>query len=676
MGRNSGDRSKRKVAKWTAADMHRAVHMHVYEKVGVRKSAKICNIPHSTLISYIKKYKDDKTIAMEPNYKTNKVFTNEQELQLKDYLIDCAQKFYGVTKNNCLKIVYQMAEKNGIAHPSTWEKNKKAGRDWWRSFKSRHPELSIKKPEACSLARATAFNEYNVKKFFENLKTVIKRQSCFEDGTRIYNLDETATSTVQRPQKVIGIKGQNLLKVTSAERGVLVTTCCIVNALGQALPPAMVFPRKKFQQHMIKGAPTGTLGLAAPSGWMNSELFVLVMKHFIKHVAASHENPALLIMDNHESHLSIQALDLAKDSGVTILTLHPHTTAKMQPLDVGLNAPFKAFYNAAVDSWLLRNPGKPLTIYDVAECVGIAYPKAMTPVNICQAFKKCGIFPYDDEIFTELDFLPSSVTDRPPNEEPLEFQEIQDTTEIRLSPNILETCHLNNNVANIVDNGNQGSAGTSKSFLSPRDFMGPLKAGPRKKTYSRKRGKSIIATDTPEKEEISKKKTKIELQKKQKITKVTQRLFKNKNSVQNNDTDSSDGEFKASGSSSGGEQILSCLSDSEDEEHILTNDFLPLLRQPKASDYVIVEFTSKKTKLYYIALVLEEIDGEFDFFVSYLKLKSKVLETFVDPIMPDSAGVKLQDIKYILPSPIIKGSSRRNSTLKFPVNMQLINFPY
>ena len=39
-----------------------------------------------------------------------------------------------------------------------------------------------------------------------------------------------------------------------------------VNALGYSLPPVMIFPRVHFKQHMIKEAPTGTLGLANPSG--------------------------------------------------------------------------------------------------------------------------------------------------------------------------------------------------------------------------------------------------------------------------------------------------------------------------------------------------------------------------------------------------------------------------
>ena len=37
----------------------------------------------------------------------------------------------------------------------------------------------------------------------------------------------------------------------------------------------------------------------------------------------------------------------------------------------------------------------------------------MTPINILAGFKKTGIFPLDEHIFAECDFLPSLVTDQP-----------------------------------------------------------------------------------------------------------------------------------------------------------------------------------------------------------------------------------------------------------------------
>lgn len=113
--------------------------------------------------------------------------------------------------------------------------------------------------------------------------TIMKIHPKFSEGSPIYNLDETGVTTVQSPKKVIAEKGvKRLNKVTSGERGVLVTVCCIINAYGHSLPPSFIFPRVNFKNHMLIGAPSGSLGLATPSGWMNSSLFIEVLDHFIK----------------------------------------------------------------------------------------------------------------------------------------------------------------------------------------------------------------------------------------------------------------------------------------------------------------------------------------------------------------------------------------------------------
>jgi hypothetical protein len=44
------------------------------------------------------------------------VFSNEQLEQLKDYIIDIERCAFGLTKVQCQKLVYNYAEKVGIAH--------------------------------------------------------------------------------------------------------------------------------------------------------------------------------------------------------------------------------------------------------------------------------------------------------------------------------------------------------------------------------------------------------------------------------------------------------------------------------------------------------------------------------------------------------------------------------
>lgn len=61
----------------------------------------------------------------------------------------------------------------------------------------------------------------------------------------------------------------------------------------------------------------------------------------------------------------------------------------------------------------MRHPGVPVTIYNIAELLGEAFEKAMTPINIKSGFRKTGIFPFDRNIFTSEDFMPSEITNRP-----------------------------------------------------------------------------------------------------------------------------------------------------------------------------------------------------------------------------------------------------------------------
>ena len=77
-----------------------------------------------------------------------------------------------------------------------------AGIDWINNFRKRHPYLSLRTPEGCSLSRAISFNAHYVNTFFDKLKELFARSPAFAYGTRIFNLDETGTITGQNPQKV------------------------------------------------------------------------------------------------------------------------------------------------------------------------------------------------------------------------------------------------------------------------------------------------------------------------------------------------------------------------------------------------------------------------------------------------------------------------------------------
>lgn len=137
------------------------------------------------------------------------------------------------------------------------------------------------------------------------------------------------------------------------------------------------------------------------------------MHHFVKCQRISPENPALMIYDNHASHINVAVIDFCKEKGVVLLSLPPPTSHKLQPLDRSVFGPLKKYLADAMEAWMKSNPGKTMTIYDVAELAGKALPKASTPSNIMSGFRVSGIFPFNRNVFEDWEFAPSNVTDRP-----------------------------------------------------------------------------------------------------------------------------------------------------------------------------------------------------------------------------------------------------------------------
>lgn len=81
--------------------------------------------------------------------------------------------------------------------------------------------------------------------------------------------------------------------------------------------------------------------------------------------------------------------------------------------------PFREHYKRAIDSWLAANPSKTCSLYEVAELSGRAFSLAFTPRNIQSGFARCGVYPFNRDIFTDDDLIGSYVTDRPnPETEP------------------------------------------------------------------------------------------------------------------------------------------------------------------------------------------------------------------------------------------------------------------
>ncbi|KAB0803759.1 hypothetical protein PPYR_00729 [Photinus pyralis] len=226
-------------------------------------------------------------------------------------------------------------------------------------------------------------------------------------------MDESGLSTVpSKNSKIIACKGKKQVGVlTSAERGQHLTVVCSFSAAGVYVPPAFIFPRKNMKKELMDNAPAGAVAFTQEHGWMDKNIFVKWLNHFVKHVKPTKEDKVLLMLDGHISHKSLEAQEYAKANGIILFCFPPHCTHRVQPLYVVFFGPLSTYYNQELNLWLKTHPGRTVTHYQVAELFKNAYQKAATLSNAENGFSTTGIYPFQPDIFPDWMFAPAEATD-------------------------------------------------------------------------------------------------------------------------------------------------------------------------------------------------------------------------------------------------------------------------
>ena len=137
-------------AKTSSKNMKDALHL-IQKGKSIREPAITSKIPYPTLRRYWKNFLLDENTRLTPNYYVKRIFTDKQELELKEYILTCSRMFYGLPIKECRCIAFEMATINKISIPQRWHKDSMAGIDWMNNFRMRYLDFSLSTPEGCSL---------------------------------------------------------------------------------------------------------------------------------------------------------------------------------------------------------------------------------------------------------------------------------------------------------------------------------------------------------------------------------------------------------------------------------------------------------------------------------------------------------------------------------------------
>lgn len=170
------------------------------------------------------------------------------------------------------------------------------------------------------------------------------------------NMDQTAVYFESKAKTTVDKRGKKVIHARdSASNDKRATVCVTVAADGTKLPLFYVF----------KGVPGATIDKALdkkgycacvqPKAWFDTEnvaqkYFDAILKPYLMETQQS-----LLLVDHFKAHLTGEFRRIVENLGCDLEFIPPGYTCVLQPVDVGVNAPFKKGIRTCHHNWCLTN---------------------------------------------------------------------------------------------------------------------------------------------------------------------------------------------------------------------------------------------------------------------------------------------------------------------------------
>lgn len=147
------------------------------------------------------------------------------------------------------------------------------------------------------------------------------------------------------------------------------------------------------------------------TGWTNHELgkewLIGVFDRFTKAKARNGRDYRLLITDGHSSHVNMDFLEWCDQHRIIIAVFPPHSTHRLQPLDVSLFSPLSTAYSNQLIQWTAKTQGLiSLSKREFWTLFWHAFQTSFSAENIASGWRRTGLLPFDPNVIL------SQITDK------------------------------------------------------------------------------------------------------------------------------------------------------------------------------------------------------------------------------------------------------------------------
>lgn len=264
--------------KWKPEDLKEALKLVRNKKMSQKKASETFQIPRTTLRRYVRENWDDRR-----SLGRNPFLTKDQEEELGRRLLRLAEVGFPLTPAAVCRSVYSFCTENKIRNPFNNFK-RAAGRAWLKAFLKRHPEIRRRKSQNLNEARARKLNKEVVHDYFAKLKTILEANNLMHRPERIFNLDEKGIRLCQhKSPSVLTKKGAKRVYNRNQEHGENVTIVACANAIGNAIPPIILFKGQRMKPEWKDDLPPGAEVFMTQKGSMTVSAFLQFLDHFAKY---------------------------------------------------------------------------------------------------------------------------------------------------------------------------------------------------------------------------------------------------------------------------------------------------------------------------------------------------------------------------------------------------------
>lgn len=237
-------------------------------------------------------------------------------------------------------------------------KDDSPGQKWFEAFFPRNKANSLKKCGGHNKSKSPI--EQSIRLWFRELKEYlgsINQKGILDDPKSTFNRDKTGFALCLKTGKLLGPRGyKNLYQIKPNNEKENITILVTFNANGDTCQPCVVFPYIRPPRAVVNSMPQEWCLGRSETGWMKGDVFFeYTANDFHNWVEANKiKKPVLLLVDGHKSHMSLMLSTLCEQMEIILYALPPNTTHILQPADVSVFAPLKAYWKTTIHEFLSK----------------------------------------------------------------------------------------------------------------------------------------------------------------------------------------------------------------------------------------------------------------------------------------------------------------------------------